>query len=254
MNIEEPFTGLDADIHYSGKWNTRGWTFQEMAMSTRVLAFGDAGIHFLGIDKLHTLGHQPIPGPHNSSIYLLRGAGELCYMHWFGAVATPYSKRSLTYPHDRFPALSGIARYFSEELKDEYVAGLWKRELHRSLFWACSENSIQTLGVLIDELSDLSKYVAPSWSWACRQDSVGYTHLRFSGYSPIFEGYREEYRSMETDITYKGADRFGQIKEASLQIVAKTCPLPSDIHIEDSLFTDAYIGYPKAPFARCQVP
>lgn len=72
-----------------------------------------------------------------------------------------YSRLRLTYETDRLPALSGVATRFQEFMSakgftDEYLAGIWRSDLVRSLAWGRSEGVTRRF----------PKPCPPSWSWA----------------------------------------------------------------------------------------
>jgi hypothetical protein len=89
------------------------------------------------------------------------------YIRWSQLVRT-YSETALTKPSDRLPALSGMAKVFPMRLKDEYLAGLWKRDLGHGLIWTA-----QTL----DSYRRTETYRAPSWSWASVEGGVDQSRL-----------------------------------------------------------------------------
>jgi hypothetical protein len=90
------------------------------------------------------------------------------------AIADPYDKwndiaeqfmcRSLTKDFDALPALSGLARVFQHILKDEYCAGLWKKDILSTLMWNRSPRYPADSSTRFD-LARPSGYLAPSWSW-----------------------------------------------------------------------------------------
>jgi hypothetical protein len=71
------------------------------------------------------------------------------------SIVEEYSAKMITHPTDRLPALSGIAQIMQERTGDEYIAGLWRRDLVAGLLWA-----------RVYTRSRASTYVAPTWSWA----------------------------------------------------------------------------------------
>jgi hypothetical protein len=75
-----------------------------------------------------------------------------------------YSKTHLTHTTDKLIAMSGIAKAFQKELKDEYLAGHWKRSLIVDLAWDVSRSKERT-----------KEYVAPSWSWASIDGEISAT-------------------------------------------------------------------------------
>jgi hypothetical protein len=74
---------------------------------------------------------------------------------WKGIVET-YTKCRLTYPSDKFVAISGLAVVFQELIKDIYLAGLWKSRLLDCLVW-------EVLWY-VDRILKPAIYKAPSWS------------------------------------------------------------------------------------------
>ncbi|KAI1253680.1 hypothetical protein MGN70_004072 [Eutypa lata] len=239
---------LQEDISYS-KLETRGWAFQERAMSRRILAFGRSRIHFICPEYYQTQGDEPV----NTRSILFQtghlehsagnsGKGMDYYKFWYERVIPEYSTRSLTYKKDCFPALSGIAQYFASLLSDEYVAGLWREELHRGLFWCCVGTG-KKWDALLDQLGDESTaYLAPSWSWASRGGYKGFDIRWFYMHEEKYHKVRKEYKSIEINIDTVGADSFGQLKAVSLQIMTKVIPLPGDMEREDNGWDSRVVG------------
>ncbi|KAL5331591.1 hypothetical protein ACEPPN_001125 [Leptodophora sp. 'Broadleaf-Isolate-01'] len=97
--------------------NRRAWTLQEQILSPRLLVL-------------------------NSE------------MLW-GSIMWNFTRCAITFPSDRFPAISGLAREVYRHTDWAYVAGLWKEYIHLGLLWSTR-----------DVASPAKEYVAPSWSWA----------------------------------------------------------------------------------------
>ncbi|KAF2753166.1 HET-domain-containing protein, partial [Pseudovirgaria hyperparasitica] len=68
-------------------------------------------------------------------------------------IVRDYSMRALSDPMDKLPALSGVVSYMQSEMKDECLAGLWRRHLLREVTW-------MSKGATRSEV-----WRAPSWSW-----------------------------------------------------------------------------------------
>ena len=66
-----------------------------------------------------------------------------------------YTWSNLTYNRDRLVALSGIARVAQIESTDQYVAGMWRKDLEPQLCWNCFRSA-----------PPRGAYRAPTWSWA----------------------------------------------------------------------------------------
>ncbi|QPC67747.1 hypothetical protein HYE67_009978 [Fusarium culmorum] len=73
-----------------------------------------------------------------------------------------------------FVAFSAVARLYASYLSDEYVAGMWRKNLHNDLLWYGCDN-------YEDVPSRYEPYIAPSWSWASYKGKVfmmNYEHDR----------------------------------------------------------------------------
>ena len=81
-------------------------------------------------------------------------------------VVSEYSRKVLTEPSDKLPALSGIASKYQKDTKDTYCAGLWKASLLKGLKWNVAPAGYPWGSYL--ERTDYrpSIYLAPTWSWA----------------------------------------------------------------------------------------
>jgi hypothetical protein len=83
-------------------------------------------------------------------------------MLWYKIIAD-YTARSLSFPRDKLPAISGVAREISPFLppppeldRPKYLAGLWCGPLL----------PLQLLWVPASKTKRCETYLAPSWSWA----------------------------------------------------------------------------------------
>ena len=162
--------------------NLRAWALQERYLSPRILDYGsyqtqwscrfshedptsndhlftDGFFEKLAVSKpkkasKHTYFYNITPpeGP-SKKWFPQRDIRE----QWYELVKT-FTRRKLTVPGDRLPAISGLAAYFSKVLNDEYKAGLWKSKLPFELLWTLDNP---------DHLEkEPSQYQGPSWSWA----------------------------------------------------------------------------------------
>lgn len=116
-----------------------------------------------------------------------------------------YSRCGLTQPSDRFVAISGVVREFESLLKDEYLAGLWRRNFINGLLWHVSElyPAIPT--------SRPPEYRAPTWSWASIE-----THPIDM---PIIYQLHGDYADiLEVNVKPKADDPYGEVAEAHVTI------------------------------------
>jgi len=111
----------------------RGWALQEAIFSNRLIAFKQGRMQWrcnavLQSDDVRAAyPEDTVEGQRPTMGYLKslkeKQRQEKLYGSWHRIVAD-FSMMKLTYPTDKLPALSGIAKVFSKILEDRYVAGL----------------------------------------------------------------------------------------------------------------------------------
>ena len=127
-----------------GPLDTRAWCLQETVLSTRTLVYGPQEVQWIcqeaqycectpeGIvnyGRKDEVRFGDTLESRNNEFQV-----EAVYMSWYEAVKL-YAARNLTLEKDKLPALSGIALAMKEMVKSEYVAGLWRNDIHRGLLW-----------------------------------------------------------------------------------------------------------------------
>src|SRR3569833_898679 len=100
-----------------------------------------------------------------------------------------YSRRQLTVPDDKLPALSGLARRLASRTGDVYYAGLWRNHIVEDLAWRVYTRDeihahapggfVRRLGEKLCEPSRPPASRAPSWSWASLDAHVRCVPLDF---------------------------------------------------------------------------
>lgn len=131
-------------------------------------------------------------------------------------VRSYYFPMELTYPRDRLPAISGIARWFMSRLgltPDSYVAGLWRETLPECLLWHFFRPPD---GGAVRDVE-----AAPSWSWAsviCDDNIVLGRQWGMIDGRPLFQ-------DLQTDIVPKNGDRFAELDVAILRLQAVVIPI-----------------------------
>ena len=171
---DEELFCFDSDIWTEGvdraPLNQRAWVVQERLLSRRVLHFSQQQMFW----ECHELDAcETFPGGleavlpdiaigfknlHSTSTSENRLAPQ------WERVVRSYSKAALTKPSDKIIALAGIATEMESILNDNYLAGLWARNLAEQLVWQVVSNKL--------EASRPSSYRAPSWSWLSVDVSV----------------------------------------------------------------------------------
>jgi hypothetical protein len=77
---------------------------------------------------------------------------QLRLAQWYSFL-NDFRRRKITFPKERFPAISAIASDTKERLHFRYYAGIWLEDLARGLAWITAGYSLP-----------LDSWSAPSWS------------------------------------------------------------------------------------------
>lgn len=156
----------------SSSWSTRGWTFQEEKLSTRLVYFGTSRVHFCCSNWIYSEGNSTRSEVYERSIMDLGRDDPIPNRHqalvtfWKESLVPQFSARLFTVARDKLPAIAGVAKYIGDVTGDEYVAGLWKSSLVSELMWCCNALPCRFTALLAALSPDAAQYTAPSWSWA----------------------------------------------------------------------------------------
>lgn len=91
-------------------------------------------------------------------------------------VVIRYSLRSLSRPTDKLLAVAGLANIIhgktrsENDARDEYLAGLWKKQIHFDLSWQVTTYEGKPKSLAGRE----HEYYFPSWSWASCSQAITY--------------------------------------------------------------------------------
>lgn len=228
-------TPFSRDLEDSA-WDKRAWTFQELNSSELLIMFGRRKVHVLNHQGITSEGRIesvecPIGIPlisemHNTIFHGRYAKRKHIYWSWMQHVCE-YNMRQLTYPTDKFPALSGIASYLSRMLPhDSYAAGLWRADLFRQLFWTEEHDQCyNTLDELINHFRSPQFCIAPSWSWARHNNYFEFGFHFFQMTDMDNSHYRPECTRIQPSITPSDENPLGQINSAHLTIISRVLPL-----------------------------
>ncbi|KAM0522525.1 hypothetical protein ACHAPE_002116 [Trichoderma viride] len=156
--------------------DTRGWTFQEFMLSTRILFFSDyellwqcKEVHLRSVSERGLEYTQPLEAlpwvvfdddaePHY-------GSDETDKIYLWKTVVEQYTERHLTVPDDRLDAIVGIVCELETLWRHECIYGLWKKWFIELLAWYKPYSE-----------REKTRHVerAPSWSWASLNGVVKY--------------------------------------------------------------------------------
>ncbi|KAI9736769.1 MAG: hypothetical protein M1834_000973 [Cirrosporium novae-zelandiae] len=222
----------------SGPLNKRAWVCQERFLSRRILHYTEEQIHWecqeVTLSENGVTVHRNARLKSNSSLgrntlsAVDSHTGSL-YWDWY-EMLSDYTRRGLTNPEDKLPALSGLAYNFSVQTRDRYVAGLWKAHLTDGLLWqaARSDNAY---------LSRPEKYRAPSWSWASLDGCISYFNLATRNI------LIPTYRDAQVDVFPSGLDPYGKLKQGSLTLTTQLKEIQLDMYEVPVSFSTAHSSF-----------
>lgn len=165
----------------------RGWTFQEHRLARRLLRYTGPELVWQCrstsyLCECEATEHRSIrqltqtanDGPDCVAIPESTADPKKLYHQWQVMLGT-YTKRSLTKPSDKLPAMAGIAAMIQKATGSDYLAGLWVDNILDDLTWQVEKQD--TIGNIytartesevwgFSRLRAPSEYRAPSFSWA----------------------------------------------------------------------------------------
>lgn len=203
----------------ASKWGTRGWTFQEELFSSRKLYFGQTMFFECSEDHKQEITrtcYRPQSRNYKAAFQDHTGAPYINYTEFWDGKVMQYASRQFTKPADRLPALSSWAKFIANKTNDEYLAGLWKRDLLRELHWINYKPDLS-----LDEFKRKLKkpgepeYEAPSWSW-CRWTSAASDFMQMLGWRP--HHIVPMCRIIEAKTEVQGKNPFGRVSDGHLII------------------------------------
>ncbi|KAF2717514.1 HET-domain-containing protein [Polychaeton citri CBS 116435] len=156
------------------RWNARGWTFQELALSKRVLCFTPHQCYFLcnaGVQSEDTTLEYPA-GPNVFSqepldVFQLNTRAGLwqCYKE----IVNGFSSRSFTCENDVNDGIDGLLNLLSTSEDEAFICGLPETLLDSALLWMPD-------GPMHERAKHRNGEAFPSWSWT---GWVGPVHYPF---------------------------------------------------------------------------
>jgi hypothetical protein len=180
----------------------RGWVLQERVLSPRNLHFAEDDVFWECTQNMACENFpEELPSCFGNGFHFRDR--PLKYTSWQELVER-YTLCQSTFGQDKLIAISGIARRIQQENHDEYIAGLWRKDLELQLLWYVG-------GV---PMPRYIPYVAPTWSWASIQTSVRHNPLWMG---PDISTDRLV-SVVDTKIAYASTDVLGEVKSAALRL------------------------------------
>ncbi|KAN0102893.1 Heterokaryon incompatibility protein (HET) domain containing protein [Hyaloscypha variabilis] len=187
--------------------NHRAWTLQERLLSHRYLSVGTE--YMTWQCPTQTQVRQPGFSEGESQ----SGKLNLRTYHLFSSLGDPfglwkrvvidYSSRYLTNEGDKLAALSGVAKVIHTHTGDQYLAGLWRKNIFQMLRWRVGINILKPI-----PYHRPTVYRAPSWSWASVDGNISLINVN-DGVS------RAEFINCDVEPLSLN-DPFGKVKKGTL--------------------------------------
>lgn len=194
-----------ADLVAASPLSRRAWVFQERALAKRTIHFTRTEVLFecqqMCASEVFPRGLPSNAAAAESDATFSKRTHHQKTGNWH-ALVRMYSQGKLSYSSDKLLALQGLAQQYLARNRlraADYVAGLWRPQLPAALLWR------------IEGGRSVSRYRAPSWSWASLDGVVMY---------PDPQAVNKEYcvEILEIGITHKTGDVLGQVESATLKI------------------------------------
>jgi len=183
----------------------RAWAFQERFLAPRTLHFTSSQVYWECRTRYACETYPTvIPERLCQGPEYLPKLNAIPPLKLWSIVVMIYSRCVLTYQNDKLIALSGVARYIQNQLKDNYVAGLWRGPLETQFCWRLwSSFGLEGRSTV---------YQAPSWSWASTNGRITL---------PIPDQYTDPcfyVRVLRAETTPVANDPLGQVTGGILQL------------------------------------
>ncbi|KAF2183335.1 hypothetical protein K469DRAFT_583369 [Zopfia rhizophila CBS 207.26] len=188
-----------------------GWCIQERVLSRRILHFATDQMYFECMEDFRSEDGTQLPilyfsmhGKLGSSrLPVHRVSNPTSYndlRYHFLCSSGPWK---LTKGSDKLPALSGIAAMFSENLSDQYSAGIWQNSMIQDLLWQ---------GLEIVQIEDRNL----SWSWA---------YINGIPANALIGRWEPIGHILDCHAAVQGTNRFGTVAEAWIKMEVPLIPL-----------------------------
>jgi hypothetical protein len=188
----------------------RGWCLQERLLPCRTLHFTSTEVFWECYEQLASECYpQKYPKVLKGDFFFDKK--QLAPSHW-PWITEHYSQCRLTHLSDKFVAISGIAEIIQRQNKDEYIAGLWKKDIETQLCWHVERIEISLISQNHQQQT-LNQCIAPSWSWLFASSPIS-ASKGSSGKAKL----RKFIRVIDIQVASSRMDPYGPISPGILHI------------------------------------
>ncbi|KAK4580147.1 hypothetical protein LTR86_000350 [Recurvomyces mirabilis] len=192
---------------------SRAWVLQERLLSHRNLYFGRRQTYFECRKASWAEGSWTqcvvAPFPRGRTEFSSRRTIEEDANNWYSLAGYHYNECGLTVPHDKLPALSGLASKFHALHGNTYAAGLWIEDFPKCLAWI-KYFRMKATQSWRDEQKTVRFDTVPTWSWAHIKGLVVWWQ-----YGKVL---RATLRLKACDVAPRGMDAFGAVTHGRLTL------------------------------------
>ena len=220
--VTQDYVNAKSDKRKGSPLYSRGWVCQERWLAPRQISFHSNQVFWectnlkaceafpswgAKVDHVGSLPtQQQTSRPWNTSLihpptYTVNRTDTFSFS-WRSLVEN-YTTCSLTEEQDKLIAIQGLVNIYKSLRKDDYLAGLWRRELPSGLMWT-TRNGLQAN---CKPTYRPETYRAPTWSWASVEGIIE----MFPEVSPDEERWVELCQVIEAKTTPLGEDTTGQV-------------------------------------------
>jgi Heterokaryon incompatibility protein (HET) len=224
FSLKLPYKNLDNE-----PLRCRAWAFQERFLAPRTLHFTNSQVFWEcnGIAACETF---PELVQVSDPVILTQLIEYQTLFDFWKEAVNLYSRGKLTYAKDKLIAICGVAKWFQDRMKDDYFAGIWRRNLEKQLCWRTDKNF---WGYDIYSDTRSTEYLAPSWSWASVESHAQFRSLRWE---PAWdEGARTQIQVLSISAIPENEDNpLGPVKGGKLRLVVSKLAHGIEITNRDS--------------------
>ncbi|KAI9642444.1 hypothetical protein NHQ30_009249 [Ciborinia camelliae] len=206
---------------------TRAWAFQERILPPRTVYFGDRGAFWecgttITSEFLLDMWVE-------EDLYSLVCRKDNLPRRWnWQNIVRDYSGANLSFGKDKLPGLSGIAKSVHDEIGDQYLAGLWKKQIEGQLCW---------YRLPVHKICMRPPWRAPTWSWASIDGPVHWysSEQKKTKYAHVVDAHTTLY----------GHDPFGQVSDGVIRLACSTIAMGYLVTAKDNAVITLQIGDTK---------
>lgn len=212
QRVARVYVQADHDVvDRKDRLNERAWCLQERYLSPRILSFEETVTRWECFTENwsengrgHTMG---------DSLFADRDNFTQLYKKW-PKMIEHYTRRHLTYHSDALPALSALTTRTAQYADDQYLAGLWKKDLLYWLVWK-SASYYDTMVKPSRPKDD----PAPSWSWASYGGPVTFQLFQDIVSTDVTQCIQST-MLVEAAVSISGRNPYGQAQSGYIKIRA----------------------------------